>query len=184
MEYFPAKYSQSQTSEFIERMQNHFREYGFCYFAVDRLDSHSADSHSADSHSADSKLVTSSAIETQNSESSRAGEEIEPEFIGFIGLMNQTYESHFTPCVDIGWRLRRSAWGQGYATEGALACLHFAQESLSLSEVVSVASVSNKASERVMQKIGMTKVGEFDHLLLLDFPELNPCLLYQSIFSG
>ena len=43
------------------------------------------------------------------------------EFIGFIGLSEKTFESDFTPCVDIGWRLKRSAWNKGFATEGAKA---------------------------------------------------------------
>src|SRR5947207_3093976 len=48
------------------------------------------------------------------------------EFIGFIGLSEQTFEADFTPCIDIGWRLKRSEWNKGYATEGAKQCLDFA----------------------------------------------------------
>ena len=40
-------------------------------------------------------------------------------FIGFIGLNITTFEAHFTPTVEIGWRLAKTFWGKGYATEGA-----------------------------------------------------------------
>lgn len=45
------------------------------------------------------------------------------EFIGFIGFHRATFESDFTPCIEIGWRLKKEVWGRGYATEGAKACL-------------------------------------------------------------
>ena len=38
---------------------------------------------------------------------------------GFIGVIRCNFEAHFTPAVEIGWRLCRAAWGAGYATEGA-----------------------------------------------------------------
>ncbi len=77
--------------------------------------------------------------------------------IGFIGL--QYYEAGlpFAPCVDIGWRLARSVWGQGLATEGAQAALVYGFTKLQLDEIISMTVVGNRASERVMQKIGMTK---------------------------
>ena len=56
----------------------------------------------------------------------------EGDFIGFIGFMDQTYESPFTPAIDIGWRLKPEAWGKGYATEGALACIRFAKKEFHL----------------------------------------------------
>ncbi len=43
-------------------------------------------------------------------------------FVGFIGLAVARFEAHFTPCVEIGWRLARDHWGRGYATEGARRC--------------------------------------------------------------
>ena len=64
MEFFPNTLSKDQTNLLFIKMQNHFNEYGYCYFAVDRLDTN--------------------------------------EFIGFIGLLNQTYKSEFTPCIDLG----------------------------------------------------------------------------------
>ena len=101
------------------------------------------------------------------------------EFIGFIGLAFQKYESEFTPAVDIGWRLKKSAWGKGYATEGALRCLDFGFDQLKLSEIISTCPKANHRSEKVMQKIGMKKTGEFNHPNLEDYPAIQKCVCYS-----
>ncbi len=142
MEFFPSVQSEQTTIDFIKRMQNHFDTHGFCYFAVDALDT--------------------------------------GEFIGFIGLCHQDYESDFTPHVDIGWRLKQSAWGKGYATEGAKACLEYAFGTLGLTEVYSVASVINVKSQHIMKKIGMEKVSSFDHPKLLNDNRLKECALFRK----
>lgn len=100
------------------------------------------------------------------------------QLIGFIGLAEQTYEADFTPCVDIGWRLARSSWGKGYATEGALRCLDYAFQELGLERILSVAPKVNTPSISVMQKISMTWVKNFQHSALKDYPELAECVLY------
>lgn len=102
------------------------------------------------------------------------------ECIGFIGLARQTYEAAFTPCVDIGWRLKRGAWGQGFATEGARACLDFARDELKLEAVYSVAVVQNIPSINVMRKIGMKYDHHFFHPALVDYPDLEKCAVYIS----
>ena len=102
------------------------------------------------------------------------------ELIGFIGLAYQTYDSEFTPAIDIGWRLKPAGWGKGYATEGAKRCLKYAFEELSLQAVVSTCPKKNHRSEAVMQKICMTKIGEFDHPRLQEYPELKRCVLYRK----
>ena len=76
------------------------------------------------------------------------------ELMGMIGLGWKTFEASFTPCVDIGWRIRKEFWNHGLTTEGAQACLDFAKEK-GIPEVLSMASLGNLASLRVMQKIGM-----------------------------
>ena len=101
------------------------------------------------------------------------------EFIGFIGIKKQTYESHFTPCVDVGWRLLPTAWGKGYATEGAKACLDFGFSQVQLAEIYAVCPAINKASEKVMQRIGMTHEDTFRHVNLAEDSPLNPCALYK-----
>ena len=103
------------------------------------------------------------------------------ELIGFIGLAYQDFESDFTPNVDIGWRLKKSAWGKGYATEGAKKCLDIAFNQLHINKVISTCTLGNKSSEKVMQKIGMKKISEFEHPKLEEYPEMQPCLLYEII---
>jgi RimJ/RimL family protein N-acetyltransferase len=87
------------------------------------------------------------------------------EFIGFVGLASPGWEAAFTPCTEIGWRLARPAWGQGYATEAANAVLTTAFGQLGLDELVSFATIGNLSSQRVMQRIGMTRdpSEDFDH---------------------
>ena len=101
------------------------------------------------------------------------------ELIGFIGLVYQDYESSFCPATDIGWRLKRSAWGKGYATEGAKRCLEYAFKDLKLQKVISTCTIGNTQSERVMQKLGMIKQGEFNHPDLILFPNYQKCLWYE-----
>lgn len=86
-------------------------------------------------------------------------------FIGFVGLNRPRFEAHFTPAIEIGWRLDRPYWGHGYATEAAGAALTFAFEDLGSSEVVSFTSLINERSIRVMRRLGMSHdpADDFDH---------------------
>lgn len=84
-------------------------------------------------------------------------------FIGLIGLKNTTFEADFTPVVEIGWRLHKHYWHKGYATEGAKRCLRFGFNAHQMTEIYSFAPIINEPSIRVMQKIGMTKISEFNH---------------------
>ena len=69
---------------------------------------------------------------------------------------SRAFEAHFTPCVEIGWRLAPEHWGFGYATEAAREVLNFAFVELRLGEVVSFTVPKNHRSRRVMERIGMT----------------------------
>jgi RimJ/RimL family protein N-acetyltransferase len=140
MEFFPAIQSHEQTEKFVARMQQQLTDKGFCYFAVDKLES--------------------------------------SEFIGFIGLSWQTYEAGFTPCIDIGWRLSRKEWNNGYATEGARKCISYALHELEIEKIYAIAPKINLRSERVMKKAGMGKIGEFIHPLLLADERLKDCIVY------
>ncbi len=85
-------------------------------------------------------------------------------FIGLVGLHKPTYKLPFGPCVEIGWRLARSSWGQGYATEAGRECLNFAFAQLELSEVFAFASVANMKSRAVMERLDMENTqANFDH---------------------
>jgi RimJ/RimL family protein N-acetyltransferase len=101
------------------------------------------------------------------------------ELIGFIGLAYQDYETDFNPATDLGWRLKRSVWGKGYATEGAKRCLEFAFSELKLKRVISTCTLKNRKSENVMKKIGMIKKGEFNHPELKDYPKFEKCIWYE-----
>ena len=85
------------------------------------------------------------------------------EFIGFTGFMIPAFQSFFTPCVEIGWRLKKSAWNKGYATEAAKACLQYGFKTLQFDKIYSFTSIINTSSENVMKKIGMIKEGEFNY---------------------
>ena len=100
------------------------------------------------------------------------------EFIGFIGLSLQTFESDFTPSIDIGWGLHPNFWHKGFATEGAKRCLDFGFNQLKLEKIIAVAPVINIPSISIMQKIGMNKVQNFKHSLLKEYTQLETCVLY------
>lgn len=100
------------------------------------------------------------------------------EFIGFIGLSEKTFESDFTPCIDIGWRLAKEYWNQGLATEGAKRCLEYGFSTLGLEKIYALAPRVNTKSEQVMKKIGMQKVKDFRHPQLAGNERLQPCVLY------
>ncbi len=102
------------------------------------------------------------------------------EFIGFAGIKNQTWQSEYTPCVDIGWRLKQSAWGKGFATEAAQGCLKEAFSKFGIKEVLSFATNTNTPSENVMKKIGMEYIGTVQHPAIIDDPRFEHCLVYRS----
>jgi RimJ/RimL family protein N-acetyltransferase len=105
----------------------------------------------------------------------------EGRFVGYIGLHIPTFKAHFTPCVEIGWRLASDVWGQGLATEGARAVIRHAFEDLGLSEIVSFTVPANHRSIRVMQKIGMTRdvAEDFEHPALPVGDPLRRHVLYR-----
>ncbi|MEV0969915.1 GNAT family N-acetyltransferase [Microtetraspora glauca] len=107
--------------------------------------------------------------------------ELSGTFIGFTGLSVPRFTAHFTPCVEIGWRLARSAWGHGYATEAARAALRHGFGELGLKEIVSFTAKQNMRSQRVMERIGMTRdpEGDFDHPALAEDSPLRRHVLYR-----
>src|SRR6516164_8517537 len=107
-------------------------------------------------------------------------------FIGFIGLAVPSFHAHFTPCVEIGWRLSADYWGQGLATEGAREVMRHAFEMLGLEELVSFTVPANLRSRRVMEKLGMIyqPTDEFDHPRLPEGHPLRRHLLYRRRRSG
>ena len=103
------------------------------------------------------------------------------QFIGFAGFQTPRFEAHFTPCVEIGWRLAAEQWGQGLATEASNALVRYAFELLALEALVSFTAAPNLRSRRVMEKIGMTHdpAEDFDHPALPPGHPLQRHVLYR-----
>lgn len=100
-------------------------------------------------------------------------------FIGFTGLAEKTFAAPFTPCVEVGWRFARHAWGQGYATEAARAAVAFGFGDLGLAEIVSYTAIGNARSIAVMERLGMRRDIEFDHPLLAADSPIRRHVLYR-----
>jgi RimJ/RimL family protein N-acetyltransferase len=103
------------------------------------------------------------------------------DFIGFVGLARPSFEEHFTPAVEVGWRLARRHWRRGYATEAGRAALAYGFEELRLNEIVSFTSGLNEPSWRVMERLGMSHdpAGDFDHPRVPVGHPLRPHVLYR-----
>lgn len=107
-------------------------------------------------------------------------------FLGYAGLLRQSFRAPFTPAVEVGYRLARRAWGHGYATEAAQAALGFGFEQAALTEIVSMTAVGNSRSRRVMEKLGMTHDSrdDFDHPRIPDGHPLKRHVLYRISDAG
>lgn len=100
-------------------------------------------------------------------------------FLGFCGIKPVSFESWFTPAVEIGWRLARAHWGQGYASEAARASLAHGFGHLGLAEIVSFTVPANLRSQAVMRRLSMRPDGGFEHPKLPEGDPLRPHLLFR-----
>jgi RimJ/RimL family protein N-acetyltransferase len=102
-------------------------------------------------------------------------------FAGSVGLSVPRFEAHFTPCVEIGWRLAHEYWGQGYATEAARATMADGFARLGLDEIVAMTAVGNARSRHVMEKLGMTRTDadDFDHPMVPEGNRVRRHVLYR-----
>ena len=107
----------------------------------------------------------------------------EADFVGFVGLARPSFEAHFTPAVEVGWRLAREHWGKGYASEAARVAVAYGFVELGLDEIVSFTSRLNTPSIRVMERIGMTHdpADDFDHPRVPEGHPLRPHVLYRLL---
>jgi RimJ/RimL family protein N-acetyltransferase len=97
-------------------------------------------------------------------------------FIGFVGLSVPRRVLPCSPCVEIGWRLAREAWGRGLASEAARGALRVGFERLGLQEIVSFTALANGRSRAVMERIGMRNAQQdFEHP---GVPEGHPLRLH------
>lgn len=99
-------------------------------------------------------------------------------FIGFLGLHLADFDAPFTPCIEIAWRLAFNYWGQGYAFEGASAVIEDAFHRLGLDTLMSWTAQTNHRSIKLMQKLGMRYLSNFEHPKLPKGHLLRPHVLY------
>lgn len=102
-------------------------------------------------------------------------------FAGFVGLAVPPFVAHFTPAVEVGWRLGHEHWGRGYATEGARAALAHGFGTVGLGEVVSFTATVNARSIAVMERLGMhhDPRDDFDHPAIATGHRLRRHVLYR-----
>ena len=98
------------------------------------------------------------------------------ELLGYTGLHRVTFTG-MCGQIEVIWRLRADAWGNGYAPEAAQACLTLAAK-LGIEEIIAFTAVANLRSQRVMQKLGMELLCEFDHPALPEGHPLRRHVLY------
>lgn len=105
----------------------------------------------------------------------------EASFIGVVGLAWNPYEAHFTPAVEIAWRLARPYWGKGFASEAAGAALDYGFDRLGLAEIVAMTVPANLRSRRVMERLGMSRdpADDYDHPNIPSGP-LKRHVLYRA----
>jgi ribosomal-protein-alanine N-acetyltransferase len=101
-------------------------------------------------------------------------------FAGFVGLTRPRFDAYFTPCIEIGWRLARPAWGHGYASEATALALRHGFATLGVADIFAITVPANLRSRAVMQRIGMTHVGEFEHPSVADGHALKRHLIFRK----
>ncbi len=152
MQYLGGVWDRATSDNFIDRCMMHAADYGYGIWAI----------------------VLKDGSEKND------GEKNDGEFIGFAGLKNVSFTAHFTPAVEIGWRLARPHWHKGYATEAATKILEYGFADLGLTEIISYVTPANKASVRVIEKLGMIKEAKsFHHPYMQEADPLSEMLLFR-----
>lgn len=102
------------------------------------------------------------------------------ELLGFCGLKRVNTEgSGMIGQFEVGWRLRESAWGQGYAKEAAIASLDLAFGRFGAPHVVALTIASNAGSLALMRRLGMKHRPDLDYHDARFGPEMNPTIVYR-----
>ncbi len=158
MRFFPAPLTRIESDALLARIRAHYRQHGFGFWAL-----------------------VSGGSESNAARSASGGSGPEGEFIGTLGLWVPTFDAHFTPCVEIGWRLAPRHWGRGFATEAGRRVLEFAFHDLERAEIVSFTSRDNLRSVGVMERLGMRRDprDDFEHPSLPNGHPLRPHVLYR-----
>lgn len=105
----------------------------------------------------------------------------EADLAGMVGISVIPYAAHFTPAVEVAWRLARPFWGRGFASEAARAAIAFGFAQAGLAEIVAQTVPVNTRSRAVMERLGMRRdlADDFDHPLLPDGHALKRHVLYR-----
>ena len=108
--------------------------------------------------------------------------EVDGAFAGFTGLAEPRFKAHFTPCVEIGWRLRREYWGQGIAFAAAQQATKYAFSELRLLELVSFTAAVNLRSRKLMERLTFSHDSseDFDHPEIAEGHWLRRHVLYRK----
>ncbi|MDK1287319.1 GNAT family N-acetyltransferase [Pseudoalteromonas umbrosa] len=151
MRYFPSKLNIDESNALCDKIAALIDERGYGFWAVELQEGNEV-------------TVTSPSTDR---------------FIGFVGLHWQTRVNPKHPFMEIGWRLHRDFWGQGYAYEAAQAALKFAFELLSVEQVYAFTALQNRPSQQLMRRLGMTNLNKnFAHPDLPDGHVLQSHCLY------
>ena len=108
--------------------------------------------------------------------------DVDGEFAGFTGLKTPSFDGHFMPCIEIGWRLRQKFWGQGIADRAAQQALDFGFDKLRLDEIVAFTAEPNLPSRRLMERLQFVRdpADDFDHPNIPPGHPLRRHVLYRK----
>jgi RimJ/RimL family protein N-acetyltransferase len=182
MEFMPQRLPRDESDATAARIQAAIERRGWGFWAVEVKAVVGAAADGAKegiaAHAADEVVAGHAAEEGDAAEGAAARA---ASFIGFVGLSVPGFTAHFTPCVEIGWRLAKEHWGAGYASEPAPACLRFGFERLRLQQIVAFTVPLNKRSIGVMERIRMSRnpADDFDHPRLSAGHPLRRHVLYR-----
>jgi ribosomal-protein-alanine N-acetyltransferase len=169
-QFFPKCLTRDESDADAARIQKAIEERGWGFWAVEvKGGDATAASQPGVTAAGESDITARGEVAVASPRATSSGAPHAP-FIGFVGLWVPGFTTHFTPCVEIGWRLAKEHWGNGYASEAAVACLRFGFEKLTLKQIVAFTAPLNKRSTAVMERIGMSRNPEDD----FDHPNIPP----------
>jgi RimJ/RimL family protein N-acetyltransferase len=161
MRYFPAPLDRAASDAMVDRIEDLFRRQGFGLWALEMASTAVAAPELASTELASTELASTG------------------EFIGFTGLNPMPDGVPGAGGMEVGWRLARHAWHQGYATEAAAASAGVAFQGAGLAELWSITAVLNEPSQAVMRRLGMTLDAYFDHPKVETGHPLRPHVAYR-----
>lgn len=110
-----------------------------------------------DRRQSDAKLDRYRAAFLQHGISRWVIEDGQGQFLGYAGIMPSEPDHPLGPHAEIGWRLVRSAWGKGYASEAARAALQDGFARKGFAEVLAYTAADNDRSKAVMERLGLRR---------------------------